>query len=168
MSHDYDPSWDYPAIELDEIENISEVEKTSIVSVIERVRKDLAPALGDAEFCDFEAFFVDVEGLDHGRVAVYANGTASRPVMGFDLVLMKRHCEEHGLDLTHQFELSLAHELGHAYQESCGLDHDHEVGGFDEDDAEGFGRIWADRGVIDLRLLDPDAAPPSSPSGIKP
>lgn len=106
--------------------------------IIERARSDLAPALGFKGESTFEVFFSEYMGL-HGDmgsevVAVYCNGTSSRPII----------------------EISLAHELGHAYQESLGLDYEH-AHGFNEDDAEDFGVTWADYKEIRLWLLDPEA-----------
>lgn len=158
MSHDYDANWDYEAVDLDDVEDIGTAIKLQIVAVVAKVREKLAPLIGDAEFCSFEVFFVQEMGLHHDvgdeNVAIYVNGTASRPVVGFDLALMARCCEAEGLNLVHQFELSLAHELGHAYQESAGLGHEH-GDGFHEDGAESFGIQWADRGVVELWRLDP-------------
>lgn len=95
-------------------------------------------------------------------VAVYCNGTSSRPVIGIDLYLLKLVSEDENLNWLHQFELSLAHELGHAYQETLGLDHEDEHG-FDEDDAEAFGIAWADHKEVSLWLLDPEVPRPISP-----
>ena len=159
MSHDYDPSWDYPVIELSEVVDMSDLERKSVRDIIARVRRDLSPALGFTDESDFEVFFSEYMGL-HGEagsevLAVYCNGTSSRPVVGFDLQLIRDSAEEEGLNWLHQFELSLAHELGHAYQESMGLDDDHEHG-FDEDDAEAFGVAWADLKEIHIWLLNPE------------
>lgn len=114
------------------------------------------PALGFEE--GFEAFFVEPLGFTHASqgdvvLAVYCNGTSSRPVVGFDLAELKRGCKEEGLGFAHQFAISLAHELAHAYQEACGdaVEDDH---GFDEDAAEIFARTWADDGIVDLALLN--------------
>lgn len=158
MSHDYDPSWDYPVVELSDLEGFSDAEKKAIETVIERVRKDLVPALTFNEKHEIDVFFSEHMGL-HGAagsevMAIYCNGTQSRPVVGFDLQLLRDLCHEEGLNFMHQFEISLAHELGHAYQESAGLDDDHEHG-FDEDDAEEFARAWVDAGEINLWVLDP-------------
>jgi len=164
MSHDYDPNWDYPCIELDAVEDLTDADREGILQCIERAKKDLAPVMGFTE--GFEVFFTEQMGLsspqeDRTGVAVYCNGTNSRPVVGFDLWHMKEVCDEEGLGLVHQFELSLAHELGHAYQESCGLDHEHDAG-FDEDDAEQFGVNWADYRVIELWRLNPDLPRPGA------
>lgn len=164
MSHDYEPSWDYPVIELSEVVDLSLAERTEIEAVIEDVKKNLAPAL---DFDDIEVFFAEhltLAECGEPAVAVYCNGTSSRPVVGFDLFAMKSTCEEEGLSLIQQFKVSIAHELGHAYQESLGLDHEHDHG-FDEDEAEEFGRDWADLGEIRLWLLNPELPKPgvSSP-----
>lgn len=158
MSHDYDPNWDYPCIELQEIEDLTPCDRVEIERVIERAKQELAPAMGFDE--GFEVFFAEYLGRSSGDpadfpVAVYCNGTSSRPVVGFDLALMRDVCVQEGLGLSRQFELSLAHELGHAYQEACGQDHEHEDG-FDEDDAEQFGVLWADFREIQLWRLNPE------------
>lgn len=152
MSHDYQPHWDYPTVELDEVQCLSAQERRDIEHVIARVRSRLVPALG-FESEEITVFFVEPDGLGIDTVALYCNGTSSRPVVGFDLESKKRLCQEEGLSLAHQFEVSLAHELAHAFQDSIGLGHE-QVHGFDEDDAEAFGRAWADRGIIDLGLLE--------------
>ena len=165
MSHDYDPSWDYPVIELEDVRDIDEAVKARIREVIQRATEQLAPAMGLDE--GFEAFFVEPLGLSSidradttTTVAVYCNGTGSRPVVGFDLTEMQDVCEEEGLCLVQQFELSLAHELGHGYQERAGLGDDH-AHGFDEDDAEAFGIAWADHKEIELWRLDPEIDRPA-------
>jgi hypothetical protein len=162
VSHDYQPSWDYPCIELQDIDGLSDSERAAIEQVIERAKAELAPAMGFGE--GFEVFFAEALGLDadtrEPSVAVYCNGTNSRPVVGFDLASMREVCKDEGLGLVHQFEVSLAHELGHAYQESCGFDHEHERG-FDEDTAEEFGVLWADYRVIELWRLNPELPRPA-------
>lgn len=150
-------------IELSEVVDLSDLERKSVEDVIARVRRDLSPALGFTGESDFEVFFSEYMGL-HGEigskvVAIYCNGTSSRPVVGFDLQLIRDCAEEEGLNWLHQFELSLAHELGHAYQESMGLDDDHEHG-LDEDDAEDFGIAWADRREVELWRLNPELSKP--------
>lgn len=152
MSHDYRPHDDYPVIELDEVIALSVPDRAAIETAIERVRHQLVPALSFADN-NVEIFFVEPMGLGGEDVARYCNGTSSRPVVGFDLALLAQICQEEGHSLAWQFECSLAHELAHAYQESIGLDHDHEAG-FDEDDAEMFGLYWAGTGLVDLELLD--------------
>lgn len=159
MSHDYDPNWDYPCVDLHAITVLNDLERQGISNAIRLAAEKLAPVLGFDE--GFEVFFVEPLGLsnvqsDDIAVAVYCNGTQSRPVVGFDLASMHEVCMEEGLGLVHQFELSLAHELGHAYQEACGLGHDH-AAGFDEDSAEQFGIEWVDFRRIDLGLLNPPA-----------
>lgn len=166
MSHDYQPSWDYPVIELSESVGLSPSDRTAIEAVIEDVKKGLAPAMGFPEIEVFFAEHLTLTACGDAAVAVYCNGTASRPVVGFDLAAMGETCDEEGLSLVHQFKISIAHELGHAYQESLGLDHEHEDG-FDEDDAEEFGRDWADIGEIKLWLLDPDLPKPGV-AGLRP
>lgn len=166
MSHDYQASWDYPVIELEDVIGIDEAVKARIREVIQLATDQLAPAMGLDE--GFEAFFVEPLGLSSidradTTVAVYCNGTGSRPVIGFDLSEMQCICEEEGLCLVQQFELSLAHELGHGYQERAGLDDEH-AHGFDEDDAEAFGIAWADRKEICPWLLDPEVARPGTKS----
>lgn len=161
MSHDYQPSWDYSVIELSESVGLSPADRTAIEAVIEDVKSGLAPVMG---FLEIEVFFAEHLTLTESgdaAVAVYCNGTASRPVVGFDLAAMGQTCDEEGLSLVHQFKISIAHELGHAYQESLGLDDEHEEG-FDEDDAEEFGRDWADTGEINLWLLDPELQRPGA------
>ena len=158
MSHDYDPNWDYPCIELQQIEELTPSDRIEIERVIERARQELAPVMGFDE--GFEVFFAEYLGRSSGDpadlpVAVYCNGTSSRPVIGFDLSAMREVCVQEGLGLVHQLDLSLAHELAHAYQEACGLDHEHEDG-FDEHDAEQFGVLWADFREVRLCLLNPE------------
>ncbi len=168
MSHDYQPSWDYPVVELDDLESITDSEKKHVLEIITKAKKDFCPSLG---FDDFEVFFVEPMGLsswqnEESSVAVYCNGTHTRPVIGFDLTHMKEVCEDEQINFLTQVKVSLAHEIGHAYQESLGLDHEHDAG-FDEDEAEAFGRKWADWGEIDLALLNPEL-PKLSKKGLQP
>lgn len=157
MSHDYDPSWDYPVVELDAVPGLSPEDKTRVRHAIDTLKTSLACALG---FTELEVFFVEPMGLtsaqdmNAGRsaVAVYCNGTSSRPVLGLDLAHMAEICQEESLDLLHQVRLSLAHELAHAYQETLGLDVEHEEG-FNEDDAEAFARAWVDNGELQVGRL---------------
>lgn len=167
MSHDYDPSWDYPLAELSDIEDLSDADKKAIEAVILRIRSDLVPALTFNKENEIVVFFSEPMGL-HGAagsevMAIYCNGTQSRPVVGFDLQLMRDFCSENNLNFIQQFEVSLAHELAHAYQESAGLDDDH-ANGFDEDDAEAFGVAWTDYREIALWLLDPEIPKPHATS----
>lgn len=157
--HDYDPSWDCPTVEPSEIQGLDEADQTAASHIIDRVRAQLAPALGLA---NFEVFYVEACGIDGGAAhAVYCNGTASRPIVGLDLLLIKQACDEEGESFARQLEIALAHELAHAYQESIGLDHEHDHG-FDEDDAEEFAREWTDWRAINLHLLNPELAKPSA------
>lgn len=181
MSHDYDPNWDYPVCELSDyvgLGTLSESEAAQIESEVERIRRELAPAMG---FPGVEVFFVEACGLglaekspdaarrndavetsdDGSVVAVYCNGTSSRPVIGIDVTLTKEICADEGADFMTQIRVSLAHELGHAYQEALGFDHENEHG-FDEDDAEEFARNWADWGEISLWLLNPEIGRPGT------
>ena len=169
MSHDYDPAWDYPCIDIESVDDIPPYEWESVLHAADHVKRVLAPAMGFQE--GIEIFFVEPYGLtgasaEHSVVAIYCNGTSSRPAIGFDITAMKEICDEEDLDLVHQFHVSAAHELAHAYQEAAGLDSDHEHG-FDEDDAEVFGRLWADERAIDLTILNPlaqDATQSRAPS----
>lgn len=150
MSHDYDPNWDYPVLELADVPEIDGFDRTRIVEILGKVRIDLAPALNIE---DFEAFFVEPCGFMGGSaVAIYCSGTSFRPIVGFDLCLMKQVAHDEGTHFHRQFEISLVHELAHAYQESLGMDHEH-AEGFDEDDAEEFARDWADWRRIDVSRL---------------
>ena len=156
-THDYDPAWDYVVVELASLAEIDAFERTRIGEIVSKVKADLAPALG---LSDFDVFFVEPAGIHGGQsVAVFCSGTSSHPVVGFDLTAMKQGCEEEAISFLHQFEISLAHELAHAYQESIGLDHEHEEG-FDEDDAETFARNWADWREIETWRLNPDLPRP--------
>ena len=163
MSHDYDPNWDYPCIELHDIEVLSASDRVAIGRVIDFAVQQLVPAMGFDE--GIEVFYAESLGLANvgGKdavVAVYCNGTSSRPVVGFDLACMREICEQERLGFVHQFELSLAHELGHAYQDACGQDREHK-NGFDEDDAEQFGIHWADFREIQLWRLNPELPRPT-------
>jgi hypothetical protein len=160
--HDYEPSWDYPVVDqASDLESITPAHWAGIEAAIARAQRELLPAMGMEH--GFEVFYVEPLGLTSfapapGRketgvvIAVYCNGTALRPVVGFDLESMLQVCDEEGLDLVHQFTISLAHELAHAYQDSLGMgiEDEHE---FDEDDAESFAIAWADEGRIDLDAL---------------
>lgn len=159
MSHDYDPAWDYPVLELRDVPGLDEKEALCVEQILVQARRSLSPALGFEQ--GFEAFFVEPLGFTHGRtgplaLAVFCNGTSSRPVVGFDLSELKRECQELDLGFGHQFAISLAHELAHAYQEACGAED--EESGFDEDEAELFARLWAESGQVDLSLLGCGAA----------
>lgn len=156
--HDYEPSWDYPVVELDTFrEDLGELVCQDIETIIKKTKEKLLPLMG---FEGAKVFFVEQCGFGAPRqgqdppVAVYCNGTASLPVVGLDLYSLQWFSEKYECDFLRQVEISLVHELGHAYQESCGLDDDHEDG-FDEDDAEEFARDWVDTGEANLRLLDP-------------
>lgn len=190
MSHDYDPCWDYPVIELDDVQGLNEFVKKRVNDIIAEAEYTLAPAMGLKE--GFDVFFVEPMGLSSfsqlkSAVAVYCNGTSSRPVIGFDLTHMAEVCEEDGIDLVKQIEVSLAHELGHAYQEAAGVDHHHgndadggdddndaayshsaDLPAFDEDAAETFGRNWADFREIELWRLNPSLPNPNIGVGVKP
>lgn len=151
MSHDYQPSWDYPVVELGDL-NVSTEHAKAIDLAISQAQQDLSLLFG---FSDFEVFFVEPGGLTNGHslhdaVAVYCNGTSSRPVIGFDVQTMLDVCNDEGLDFSKEFRTSIAHELAHAYQETLGIEHyDHA----DEDEAEIFGKRWGYEDQIDLTLL---------------
>jgi hypothetical protein len=156
LSHDFDPAWDYPVIEMDDVPGLSPEVRHQVREAISQMNQ-LGQALG---FQDIEVFFVEPMGLSsgqdlnagHERVAVYCSGTSSRPVLGLDLALITQVCEQESLNLVEQIRLSVAHELAHAYQESLGLDHEHPEG-FDEDDAETFARSWVERGELQMWRL---------------
>jgi hypothetical protein len=83
LSHDFDPSWDYPVVELDAVRGLSSEDKTRVRHAIDTLKTSLACALG---FTAIEVFFVEPMGLtaaqdmNAGRsvVAVYAQSTIGR------------------------------------------------------------------------------------------
>lgn len=165
--HDYDPSWDYPVMELAQLTDLSTSEREDVERAVNRVRSELAPSLDFVGERAFEVFYTEPFGLltnAQESVAVFCSGTSSRPVIGLDLVHMKQICDECSLDFYGQVCISLAHELAHAYQEAAGVAHEDEA--FDEDAAETFARDWADLGKVQLDLLDPtEQVPPKRPCG---
>jgi len=157
--HDYQPEWDYSTIEIHEVACLNDFEKSRVLEIIADTKTQLAPALG---FDDFDVFFVEHMGLAgnghrEDAVAIYCDGTSSRPVIGVDMELMQELCLETNGDVLTQFEVSLAHELAHAFQETLGLDHGH-PNGFDEDDAERFARHWVDQREALLGVLQRENA----------
>ena len=161
MSHDYSPDWDYPVEELTSFTCLSEAEKQIVNDVVDRVKDELATQMGFEE--GLEVFFVARGGLgDQGnRVGLFCSGTSSRPVLGVDLELLKSSCLEKDASFEQELTVTLAHEMGHAYQESVGLEM-HDAQDSHEDEAEAFARIWADTGVLRLDLFqEVDFADPS-------
>ena len=185
MSHDYEPSWDYPVIELCEVD-ISQADKDVIEKIVDDAKSTLAPAMG---FDEIEVFFTESMGLTSfladspDVMGIYCNGTSSLPVVGFDLKLLSQLSEENNSCFIQEFKISIAHELAHAYQESIGADNNHdnnhdsdcdndcdsEYGNgtgldierhavFDEDAAEAFGREWAECGSVNLDILNGDSS----------
>lgn len=152
MSHDYSPDWDYPVEELTSFTCLSAAEKQIVSDVVERVRDELASQMGFDE--GLEVFFVANGGLGEqgNRVGLFCSGTSSRPVLGVDLELLKASCLEKNASFEQEMTVTLAHELGHAYQESMGLDM-HDAQDSHEDETEEFARIWADSGVVRLDLF---------------
>lgn len=147
--HDYDPNWDYLVCELDDVPNISAADRQEVLKLIEATKQVLLPMMG---FSDMEVFFVEPGGFgryedESSRLAVYCNGTSSRPVIGLDLDAIQIGCNEMGISFLQQVEVSIAHELAHAYQETVGAEDRHDFG---EDSAEEFARNW-----IDFREVDP-------------
>ena len=162
MSHDYEPSWDYPVVDLDALiaMGVTQAEhKASIERAIESAKSALLVPMG---FDGCEVFFVEpqsfprIPGADLEEpvqpLAIYCCGTSSWPVIGIDLDSIIQEFSENMLEVLVQIRTTVAHELAHAYQESCGFYDEH---GFDEDDAEEFAREWADTGAINLWMLDP-------------
>lgn len=151
MSHDYDPNWDYPVVEIDHpCLELSDSTQTALKKCITEARESLLPLMNFSEGMD--VFFVEPGGLGLGVIAIYCIGTYSKPVVGFDIDAIQSLCKEEGMGFITQFELSLSHELGHAYQESVGLNENHKRG-FNEEDAEEFARCWVDEGVVRVDVL---------------
>ncbi len=156
MSHDYQPSWDYPVVELQEIDAAKD-HSLEIQKAIADATQELTYLLG---FEEFEVFYVEPGGLTNGfslhdAVAVYCNGTSSRPVIGIDVATLAEICEHEGLDFSKEFRTCIAHELVHAYQETLGIEHYEDE---EEDEAEVFAKLWGYDGTIDLprlQMLDP-------------
>lgn len=148
MSHDYDPSWDYEVIELGDEDSLTAQDKGGISDVIVHTRETLEKKFGFEEPC--KVFFAkDLRGA----VAVFIDGTSGQPILGFDVASMNQVCEEEGLGFVHQFQISLANVMAHAYMES--------VAGSSEEEkearsqaAEEFARDWADYRDDSLEVLD--------------
>lgn len=143
--HDYDPSWDY---ELD----IPHEHLKSILAKIEtKLKNDLLPAMGIPKY---KLFFTPEMGIHGGAVGVYCNGTYGCPIIGLDLHVIEDNCStEH--EVATQIEMTIVHELAHAYQESIGVEHARDHAGH-EDEAESFARDYVDYGEIDLKRLGRD------------
>lgn len=117
-------------------------------------RAELLPALGLPG--------MDVFHVAHGGfgdvIALYCDGTSSWPVVGLDASAIEDGCLDHGLDLETQLRASIAHELGHAYQEALGLGYEDR-----EEPAEEFARVWAMEGRVDVSLLSGASPSPAGP-----
>jgi len=154
--HDYDPNWDYEAVELDAVQSLPAGAREKVRVAEDKIRAELAPALGFS--AGMEVFFVQAGGLTCGQslltaLGVYCNGTSSRPVIGIDPASLLEHCEAEWFDFGEQVLLTLAHELAHAYQETLGIVHDGETDAGVEDDAEAFARQWVQAGIVDVTRL---------------
>jgi hypothetical protein len=167
-NHDYEPSWDYAVTDLDALIKLGVTQpehKAPLEAAIEAAKAALLAPMG-FDGCDI--FFVEPQcfggALSGGGppVAIYCNGTSSWPVIGLDLDSIVIGCSDDMQEVLIQIRTSIAHELAHAYQESCGLEHED---GFDEDNAEKFARQWSDTGAIHLWMLDPQAMGTDSVQG---
>lgn len=142
MSHDYDPSWDYPVTELND-------EDVKVLAMVQKeIIENIMPALG---FKTFSVFFVDENGFDEGTVGMYIDGTNSSPVVGLDINQLKLSSDEIGIDWIDQVRATIIHELAHAYQESLGDDN------MDEDAAETFARRYVMDGIVDIKVFGGEA-----------
>ncbi|MBK1666570.1 hypothetical protein CKO28_00750 [Rhodovibrio sodomensis] len=135
--HDYDPGWDYRPIRRPASAELDEAEQA--------VRLHLIPAM---DLPDMTLFFVRRGQCRNGAIAKYIAGTASHPVIALD-VAAHRAAARSGRDLQVMLRTSLAHELAHAYLESCGIDPDLHC----EDEVEEFAADFAHHGRIHLRGL---------------
>jgi hypothetical protein len=153
--HDYEPSWDYPVVELGQV-NIEGEQRDAYERVMREVHATLLPALGISAI---EVFHVEACGLttahsEHACFALYCSGTSSRPVIGLDLAMLSECCDENDCDFTYELRVTLAHELAHAHQETLGVefiaDDDHDEL---EAAAEEFGREWAMGGGVNIEML---------------
>lgn len=154
MSHDYDPHWDYEPIAM-ALALPDEMDQAKMSALLIALDTKLSARLGFSE--GFEAFYVAHGGLNQGhdespRLAVYCDGTSSRPVLGLDIAAIRQGCEEHGLDLFKQIAISIVHELGHAFEETMGGPA--KDGQFDEDAAEAFARKVIETGTVDLSMFE--------------
>lgn len=150
--HDYDPNWDYLVCELNDVDSLDDATRAGVQRIIDDVSEKLLPQMG---FEKMQVFFVEPGGFGVNEnstspVAIYCNGTSSEPVIGLDLYAILDICKEMDEPIFRHVEVSIVHELGHAYQEAMGAeDHDD----FEEDDAEEFARHWVDFREVDLTIL---------------
>ena len=138
--HDYDPAWDY------EVHKMNEADLAAIKTVLEPVAREIMPALG------FEG--IEVHNADlSGALGMFVSGTSLFPVILIDIGLLRVECEFPDHDFMVELKTSIAHELGHAHQEMCGIDFE-ENHDATEDSAEKFARDWVNMGVVDAEQLE--------------
>lgn len=126
-SHDYDPEWDYCLSE--------DVEMELKEAVIESVG-ELEIAAKKVGVPGLEVHYVD--DLPDDIMAKYIAGTSTHPVIVLSPKNLLNASEEYGVDIHVTVETTLAHELGHALQEKCGLNTGN------EHQAEEVARSWYD------------------------
>lgn len=161
MGRAYQPAWDYPVVELDELDGIDPTEMAAVRRAIAQAGSELAPGLGIEPA---QVFFVERGGLAGERVgqpegigvvSVFCAGTGSRPFIGLDLQLMKTVCADEWLDLLHEVRTSLALEMAHAWMEVHVEELELPFAREDEDAAVAFARDWALGLGIVFAHLDP-------------
>ena len=153
MSHDYEPHWDYPVIEdISELDNLSKNDLSLLHACVAKAQALNGP-LGFEQ--PLEVFFTGQDGFDEDIVGVYCQGTSSRPIIVIDPTAIRERCDSDS-DFVRELLTTIGHEAGHAYQDQYGgLAHEEGI----EDDAEAFGREWAESGAVNIELLDKSIAP---------
>jgi hypothetical protein len=128
-AHDYDPSWDY---------NVDPRPLKEVKRLVDYVLKDtlsLQKALG---LTHIQIYYIVKD--PNGYLARYISGTSNNPVFVMSTRTIYLSAKKYGVNLGTTIETTLAHEMGHAYLESRGIDtQDH-----DEDVVEEFTRYFHD------------------------
>lgn len=146
--HDFEPASEYEVVDLKDL--VDEDTQVLIRDVLQKAKDELCPVMGFAN--GFQVFCVSPGSLsDHHEdaFAVYCNGTSSRPVIGLDIFMLQLEATRLSLDLQTQLQITVAHELGHAYHETIGRKYSATC----ERLVESFGAWWARTGLIDLSIL---------------
>lgn len=81
-----------------------------------------------------------LKGIEEKGIAVYIAGTMDYPVIGIDIARHLALAAEEDINPVTGVEMSIVHEAGHAYLETCGIDT------FDQEEeaVEEFAREYAD------------------------
>lgn len=119
---DYDPAWDY---------NVHPNPPPRLVKIVNDIINSSKKLISALNFDKIRISYIKDDRED--ALARYINGTHSSPYIVINIDVIVDLAKKNSLNIGRELEITIVHELVHAYLESIGLD----VSEQDEDVVEG-------------------------------